>query len=226
MKKPQPVCFFLLVLILLAGCTSMINDIGYDSKNLELSDTSTIVCFGDSLTYGHGADSATESWPAVLQKSISIPVINAGRNDDTTLDGVQRFSSDVLAHNPAIVIFDFGGNDIFNFSKHQSYAEIEQNFRTMLDQMDFSRTQVYIMRFFNDDMRFFDPFGAFTRMLKRIQDEYDVVIIWDAWSNIWGHKDCKYDMTHCTAKGYAIMAQNILSVLEPCLRENNLLIKK
>ena len=56
-------------------------------KTVEIKDNSTIVCFGDSLTYGHGADSATESWPALLQKRVKIPVINSGRNDDTTADG-------------------------------------------------------------------------------------------------------------------------------------------
>ena len=57
-----------------------------------------------------------------------------------------------------------------------------------------------------------------------IEKDYDVTIIWDAWSGAWGHKDCKFDMTHCNAKGYKIMEQNIFNVLEPFLRENDLLI--
>ena len=135
-----------------------------------------------------------------------------------------RFDEDVILHNPAVVIFDFGGNDIFSLKKKLSYKQIEANFRTMLDKLDISKTKVYIMRFYNNQMRFFDIFGSFDRMLKRLEKDYDVTIIWDAWSGAWGHKDCKFDMTHCNAKGYKIMEQNIFNVLEPFLRENDLLI--
>jgi lysophospholipase L1-like esterase len=195
-----------------------------ESKPVNINENSTIVCFGDSLTYGHGANSETESWPALLQKRVKIPVINSGRNDDTTEDGILRFDEDVILHNPAVVIFDFGGNDIFYPKKKLSYKQIEANFRTMLDKLDISKTKVYIMRFYNNQMRFFDIFGSFDRMLKRLEKDYDVTIIWDAWSGAWGHKDCKFDMTHCNAKGYKIMEQNIFNVLEPFLRENDLLI--
>ena len=194
-------------------------------KTVEIKDNSTIVCFGDSLTYGHGADSATESWPALLQKRVKIPVINSGRNDDTTADGLLRFDTDVLSHNPAVVILDFGGNDLFYPKKRLSRKQIETNFRTMIDRLDLSTTQVYIMRFYNNQMRFLDLFGRFDRMLKRLEKDYGVTIIWDAWSGAWGHKDCKFDMTHCNAKGYKIMEENIFNVLEPFLKENDLLIK-
>lgn len=213
-------------LFIFTGCTTMYNITDYVPKQLKITETSTIVCFGDSLTYGHGANSDTESWPAVLQESVRIPVINSGKNDDTTLDGVNRFQEDVLNHNPAVIIFDFGGNDIYNFNKKQSYSAIEHNFRTMLDQIDLEKTQVYIMRFFNDEMRFLDLFGAFDRILQRLQNDYGVIIIWDAWSGAWGNADCKFDMTHCNAKGYRIMAQNIIQVLEPCLIENDLLLNE
>lgn len=195
-----------------------------ESKPVNINENSTIVCFGDSLTYGHGANSETESWPALLQKRVKIPVINSGRNDDTTADGILRFDEDVILHNPAVVIFDFGGNDLFYPKKKLSHKQIEANFRTMLDKLDISKTKVYIMRFYNNQMRFFDIFGSFDRMLKRLEKDYDVTIIWDAWRGAWGHKDCKFDMTHCNAKGYKIMEQNIFNVLEPFLKENDLLI--
>jgi len=194
-------------------------------KQLKITSDSTIVCFGDSLTYGHGANSETESWPALLGKRVTVPVINAGVDSDNTQDAVDRFGKDVLKNNPAILIFDFGGNDIYYMSKRIGYKKIERNFRTMLDQVDFENTQVYLMRFYNDEMRFLDLFGRFDRILKRLENDYPVTIIWDAWKGAWGHKDCKFDMSHCNAKGYSIMEQNIYEVLEPCLTENQLLKK-
>ena len=217
MRNNVSFIFFLVVFTGLFPCFA-------ESRSVNIDENSTIVCFGDSLTYGHGANSETESWPALLQKRVKIPVINSGRNDDTTADGILRFDEDVILHNPAVVIFDFGGNDIFSLKKKLSYKQIEANFRTMLDKLDLSKTKVYIMRFYNNQMRFFDIFGSFDRMLKRLEKDYDVTIIWDAWSGAWGHKDCKFDMTHCNAKGYKIMEQNIFNVLEPFLKENDLLI--
>jgi len=217
MRNNVSFIFFLVVFTGLFPCFA-------ESRSVNIDENSTIVCFGDSLTYGHGANSETESWPALLQKRVKIPVINSGRNDDTTADGILRFDEDVILHNPAVVIFDFGGNDIFSLKKKLSHKQIEANFRTMLDKLDLSKTKVYIMRFYNNQMRFFDIFGSFDRMLKRLEKDYDVTIIWDAWSGAWGHKDCKFDMTHCNAKGYKIMEQNIFNVLEPFLKENDLLI--
>jgi len=213
--------------LIFTGCATQVGTDLTDTEekliDIEVTERSTIVCFGDSLTYGHGLDSATESWPALLQKRVAIPVINAGIDDNTTEDAVVRFETDVLDHNPAIVIFDFGGNDIYYLSKKVSYSNIEKNFRIMLDQLDLTKTQVYIMRFYNNEMKFLDPFGTFDKILLRLEEDYPVIIIWDAWSGAWGHKEYKLDMTHCNAEGYKIMEQHIFDALQPCLEKNDLL---
>jgi len=224
MKKS--LIYLVLGSLLFTACSTNVNLSSEEMEkrlvDLEISESSTVVCFGDSLTYGHGLDIATESWPALLQQRVSIPVINAGIDDNTTEDAVARFETDVLNNNPAIVIFDFGGNDIFLPKKKVSYTKIEENFRTMLDQLDLEKTQVYIMRFFNDEMRFLDPFGTFDGILKRLEADYPVIIIWDAWSGAWGRKEYKLDFTHCNAEGYKIMVQHIYDSIEPCLEKNNL----
>lgn len=214
-----------LFILMVTGCNTnqSICEADKKMKKIEITKDSTIVCFGDSLTYGHGADSSTESWPARLQERVNIPVVNAGVDSDNTTDGLNRFSKDVLENNPAILIIDFGGNDIYYLKKKNSYKQIERNFRSMLDQIDFSKTEVFVMRFYNDEMRFLDLFGIFDRILKRLSNDYDITIIWDAWKNAWGHSDCKYDMSHCNAKGYKIMEENIFEIIRPSLEENGLL---
>jgi len=216
--------------LIFAGCATQVgtdpSDLEERLIDLELTETSTIVCFGDSLTYGHGLDTATESWPALLQQKVTIPVINAGIDDNTTEDAVARFETDVLDNNPAIVIFDFGGNDIYLPKKKVSYANIEKNFRTMLDQLDFEKTQVYLMRFYNNEMKFLDPFGTFDKILLRLEEDYPVIVIWDAWSGAWGHKDYKLDFTHCNAEGYKIMVEHIYDAMEPCLEKNDLIAEE
>lgn len=100
---------WILGLLILASCSTTAN-ISYEAKIIEITEKSTVVCFGDSLTYGHGANSETESWPSRLQNRLTIPVINSGKNDDTTADGLGHFEADVLSHNPAVLIINFGKN--------------------------------------------------------------------------------------------------------------------
>ncbi len=73
-----------------------------------------IVAFGDSLSAGFGLDPGY-SYPDFLQRELDgqgyhYRVVNAGISGDTTSGGLDRLDS-VLAHKPAIVILELGGND-------------------------------------------------------------------------------------------------------------------
>ena len=191
---------------------------------LETNENSTIVCFGDSLTYGHGADSIETSFPMILQKKIIIPVINSGVNDDTTADGLKRIQKDVLDHNPVIVLIDFGGNDLYNSKPKLSIREIENNFKEMIRILDNGNREIYIIRYFNNQMRMFDIFFRFDRMLDRIQKEYpNVRIVKNIWEGVWGKKEFKHDFTHPNSKGYEIIANNIFEEIKDVLEYNNLI---
>jgi acyl-CoA thioesterase-1 len=190
---------------------------------LETNENSTIVCFGDSLTYGHGADSIETSFPMILQKKIIIPVINSGVNDNTTADGLKRIQKDVLDYNPVIVLIDFGGNDLYNSKPKLSIREIENNFKEMIRILDNGNREIYIIRYFNNQMRMFDIFFRFDRMLDRIQKEYpNVRIVKNIWEGVWGKNEFKHDFTHPNSKGYEIIANNIFEEIKDVLEYNNL----
>jgi len=78
-------------------------------RNIDSRGTA-IICFGDSITFGYGAQTQ-ESYPVILSKMIQTPVINAGIDGDTTTEALRRFDSDVLERDPLLVIIEFGGND-------------------------------------------------------------------------------------------------------------------
>lgn len=77
----------------------------------------TIVCFGDSLTYGYGVDinvgyvDRLEKYMPQYYPSIAWNIVNSGINGDTTREGLKRLQKDVLKYNPNIVIILFGSND-------------------------------------------------------------------------------------------------------------------
>ena len=159
----------------------------------------------------------------ILQERINIPVINSGVNSDTTADGLKRIERDVLEKNPVIVLIYFGGNDLYYLKKRLSRKKIEKNFKEIIRILDNGDREIYIIRFFNNQMRFWDFFFRFDRMLDRIQKEYpNVRIIKNIWKGVWGKREYKYDYTHPNSKGYKIIAHNIFNEIKDVLEYNDL----
>ena len=93
-----------------------------------------VVLFGDSLTFGYGV------WPKDNLESLlkaACPawnIINSGVNGDTTREAAERFSADVLSHQPDLVTFLFGSNDsAMGEGPYRTLTEFQQNYQTMLE---------------------------------------------------------------------------------------------
>ena len=72
-----------------------------------------IVMFGDSTTAPRGAVKVYSSRVDTALQSIgsSLSVHNAGVSGDTTSAALKRLQADVLAHEPRVVVIQFGIND-------------------------------------------------------------------------------------------------------------------
>ena len=76
----------------------------------------TILALGDSLTAGYGLGPGS-SFAAKLEQALrdedrNVRVVNGGVSGDTASDGLRRLGP-LLRHEPALVIVEFGANDIF-----------------------------------------------------------------------------------------------------------------
>lgn len=71
-----------------------------------------IVCMGDSLTEGYGISQA-DCWCSLLQKEMSLEMVNSGISGDTTGGMLARFQPMVIDHNPSHVIILGGTNDLW-----------------------------------------------------------------------------------------------------------------
>ena len=97
-------------------------------RKMQNGDTVTIVCMGDSITNGDGVDSATESYPVVLQSILrdtynnsNITVINKGRSGNTAAGLLSNYDVDIIASNPDLVILMAGMNDLRLKTEEQYY---------------------------------------------------------------------------------------------------------
>ncbi|MDR2582732.1 MAG: GDSL-type esterase/lipase family protein [Fibromonadaceae bacterium] len=198
-----------------------------------------IVCFGNSLTEGYGAGTGfppidtSKSYPHYLAEKVKVPVINLGINGETTADTVERID-DVLSHDPTVVFIEFGANDLIdqvigswlggdidpNF-----VDKAKKNFETILDKLADGDRQIYLIKFYNEevareiitkylseqDMYIYDQYEA---MFSSLKNKYKKVsLIENMWDGIWGNSELMYadDIyeIHPNAAGYKIMADNI-----------------
>ena len=73
----------------------------------------SIVCIGDSLTFGYGVNES-ENWVNIVSTRIKEKIINKGIPGDTTSEMKERFIRDVVNNKPSKVLIMGGTNDIFS----------------------------------------------------------------------------------------------------------------
>jgi acyl-CoA thioesterase-1 len=166
----------------------------------------TIICFGDSLTYGTGAVPGMD-YPSQLSKMISKPVINAGAPGDTTASALTRLQQDVLSRSPDMVLITLGGNDLKNgVAKDVAFKNLKRIVKSIQGQG--ARVVIGGLRFPLRDR-------GFARGYKDLADQTGAVLIPDIFKDIIGNRSLMSDPIHPNGNGYKIMAQRFLEAMPP-----------
>lgn len=192
---------FLLLLIFVTGCT-------YHIKNLD-SQGEVIVCFGDSITEGVGADEGKD-YPSLLSSLLEKKVINAGVAGDTTATALERLQKDVLSKDPYLVIVELGGNDfLFQVPKEVTLKNLEeiilriQRKGAMVVLVDVS-CDIILKGYRND----------FKKLAKRTGS----IFIPNILKEILNNPSLKSDWIHPNNEGYKIIAERVYNVVKRYVR--------
>jgi len=201
--------FYCSIVLLLTACAKR------EIKNINAKGTN-IICFGDSLTFGYGAN-AGEDYPSVLAKLINVPVINAGVDADTTPEAMMRFKTDVLDKEPLLVIIEFAGND---FLKQIPKEVTLNNIKLMTEQIQSRGAMVAIV-----DISAGMFFSEYRKAFSELAREKRAIFIPHILSGIITNPSMKSDFLHPNADGYKMIAQRIYGVITPYLLRRESLMK-
>ena len=168
----------------------------------------SIICFGDSLTAGIGAE-PERSYPAQLERRIGGPVLNAGRPGDTTGGALDRLDSDVLSHDPRIVLITLGGNDLMQgVPPEEALANLER----MVDTIHGRGALVVVggISLPLVDQGYGEVYGELRRRTG-------CLVIENVLEGIIGRPNLMSDRIHPNGEGYRVMAERFHDAVEPYL---------
>ena len=164
----------------------------------------TIICFGDSLTYGTGAGQDMD-YPSQLSKMIGKPVINAGVSGNTSARALQRLERDVLSESPDLVLITLGGNDL----KNGVATEVAfDNLKTIVESIQETGARVII-----GGLRFPMRDRGFGRAYQELADESGAVLIPNIFKGIMGNRQLMNDPIHPNDAGYKIIAERFYEAI-------------
>ena len=169
-----------------------------------LANNAVILAFGDSLTYGTGAEQ-TEGYPAVLEQLIGRRVVNAGIPGEETGEGLSRLPQVLQKEKPALMILCHGGNDLLRLLNQQQAAN---NLRDMIRLAQKQGVAVVLIAVPTPDM-FLSPTHMYREIAKDLavplEDEIIFAVLADG--------SLRSDYIHPNAAGYRRIAEALATLL-------------
>ncbi|WP_446743602.1 arylesterase [Silvibacterium acidisoli] len=181
---------------------------------------STIVCFGDSLTAGYGAE-AGHSYPDSLQKLLDshgyhYRVINKGVSGDTTKDGVARLP-EIIALHPQIAVVEFGGNDgLRGLPITSTRTNLDQIVTTLQKAgIKVALAGITLPPDYGPDY-IHDVNQTYTMAAQK----FHVPLLPFLLDHVYGVPGAmQQDGIHATAKGNVMVAENVFALIRPMLKK-------
>ena len=192
--------FVLLALLslLLAGC-------GERPKLERLPESAVVLAFGDSLTFGTGANE-DESYPARLERLIGRRVVRAGVPGEITAQALARLPATLDEHQPQLLVLCTGGND---FLQRLDQRQAENNVRAMV-KLARDRGIGVVLIGTPEPGLMLNPPGFYSAIAKQLRVPYEAAAIRDVLKD----ENLKSDPIHPNARGYRVIAERMAALLK------------
>lgn len=192
---------FILILLFFSSCSPSIKNVNSQGK--------TIVCFGDSITYGVGSEPGND-YPSCLKQMLEREVINCGLPGDTSEGAFNRLKKDVIEYEPYIVIVEIGGNDFLNkVPKKETVENVEkiisgiQEAGALVALCDISGG--FVFRDYKNDY-------------KKLARKTGCIYVPGLLAGILEDPSLKYDQIHPNSKGYKIIAKRVYRAIKAYIK--------
>ena len=164
-----------------------------------------VLAFGDSLTYGSGAQES-ESYPAQLEQLIGRRVVRAGVPGEVSAQALARLPGLLEAHSPKLLLLCVGGND---FLRRLGNRQAEQNVRAMVELARARGVEVLLIGTPEPGFSVTPP--AF---YAGIAEEFGLPYEQDVIGEVLRDAALKADPIHPNARGYRLIAERIAAALK------------
>lgn len=187
-------------LLLTTGCSR-----SAPPKSQTLASDATLLCLGDSLTFGFGA-AAGASYPARLEQLSGHVTQNAGVNGDTAEGALARLPALLQANTPGLVLVSIGGNDFLR----RLPLERTRAALTQLVQTAQSGAQVVLIAQPQPSLAA-ATLGALQDhpVYAEVAGDTGALLFEGGWSYVLSRAGLRSDQIHANAEGYGVFAERL-----------------
>jgi len=164
-----------------------------------------VLAFGDSLTYGTGANE-NESYPAQLEGLIGRRVVRAGVPGEVTAQALERLPATLDEYSPRLILLCIGGND---FLRRLGTAQAETNVRAMVKLAKGRGIDVFLIGT-PEPALLPSPPAFYAAVAKDFSIPYESGVI----TQVLKDASLKSDPIHPNARGYRVIAERLAESLK------------
>jgi len=175
-------------------------------KLTPLSSDAVILSFGDSLTFGTGVNSKTQSYPAILSELTGLKVINKGIPGEVSQLGVERLADVLQETSPDLVILCHGGNDLI---RKLGEEQLRHNLDKMITMIQNTGAEAVLIAVPNFSIMLNIP-----KLYPELATSYNIPIELNILPKVERNPKLKSDQIHPNIQGYKLMAESIQTLLQ------------
>lgn len=164
-----------------------------------------VLAFGDSLTYGTGAD-AFDSYPAALERLIGRKVVSSGIPGEVSAQGLARLPVVLDQIRPQLLILCHGGNDLL---RQLDAGALAGNLRAMVRIARDRGVPVVLIAVPKPGL-----FPSAHPVYAKVADELRLPLESDVLAEVLTDNALKSDPIHPNAQGYARLAERVAALLK------------